>query len=221
MLHVLPGPTELLFRFGSSLESGSVAVLVLATVAENVVILNALFPFAVVILFAMASTHGHPSLALATFATIYVTGGLVQHLNFAIGRAWHSLARARQATANRGPVPGDTLDRRPRIVARGPSPLPALPNARNRRPLLFARGLLSYGHPLTGSTCSFDLGWFEAPYGDFLICWLIPSLLWNAGWGIAMYQLGAVPGSASSFVVIFYAYLIGLIIYRTREQRAD
>jgi len=53
---------------------------------ENLVAVNAYFPGAFVILFAMASTHGKLQSAFLVFAVIATASGSAQHLNFFAGR---------------------------------------------------------------------------------------------------------------------------------------
>jgi len=85
-LSVIPHPTDILASLARALGSATPQFIAACAFIENLVAINAYFPGAFVILFAMASTHGNPSSALLVFIMIAGASGTAQHLNFFAGK---------------------------------------------------------------------------------------------------------------------------------------
>jgi hypothetical protein len=101
---MIPRPAEVLESLASALGTANLRFIAVCAFVENLVIVNAYFPGAFVILFAMAATHGDHSRALITFATIAGMSVIAQHVNFFVGRL--SRGRAGVRTAAVGAVGG-------------------------------------------------------------------------------------------------------------------
>ncbi len=87
---VLPPPAMVLDSLSLSLGSGSLGLVAICGFLENISILTVYFPGSVVILFAMASTHGNPSLAVHMWLTIFLSAQLAYSVNYWAGRILNS-----------------------------------------------------------------------------------------------------------------------------------
>ena len=85
-IHVLPSPSAMLALLATRLVAHRFGFVFTCSLIENLVGVNAYFPGAFVILFAMASTHGDIPAAWTTFASIISGACIAQHVNFVIGR---------------------------------------------------------------------------------------------------------------------------------------
>ena len=83
---VVPSPDATIAAIGSFLGRASVWFILAISFVENLLIVNVYFPGSVVILFAMAATHGLPARAFAVFAAIVAGSCVAQHVNFLLGR---------------------------------------------------------------------------------------------------------------------------------------
>jgi membrane protein DedA with SNARE-associated domain len=82
------------------------------------------------------------------------------------------------------------------------------------------RGALSsYWHPQLGSIYSFRLGVQRVTYKRFGIIMVTCWATWTVFWGVSMYNLGAVPMTGNSFVIIFCVYLLGWIYLAYRRKK--
>lgn len=207
---LMPSPVQLLGFFKHSIETHSFGLLGVATLVENVVFLNALFPFATVVLFGMASAHGNWRLGVLTFCVIIVVATFVQHANYFLGRVAYRflLASSKSSPFRRWlakQVHGLSRRRTARAKLNGSiSP--------------FMSGILSYWHPQIGSARSFIVGFDQGSYRRFVATWAFPSLFWNLFWGYTMYHAGSVPGSTGAFIGAFYLYLIGWTVVLMRNE---
>lgn len=82
----IESPSSLLERFTDTLGSGSLLLIATFSFLEGLVIINVYFPGSVVILFAMAATHGNLSQAIVTFLAILVSSAVAHQLDYVFGR---------------------------------------------------------------------------------------------------------------------------------------
>jgi membrane protein DedA with SNARE-associated domain len=83
---IIASPSTFLEQVTQLLGSGSLFLIAVFSFFEGLVILNVYFPGSVVILFSMAATHGDPTRALVTLATIVGGSAAAHQLNFGFGR---------------------------------------------------------------------------------------------------------------------------------------
>lgn len=187
---LIPTPVELEGSLASIVRRQLLFLAPIA-LAENLVGFNVYFPGSIAILLGMASTGGHPSLALLAWIAIVLPGVVGQQLSYWLGRT--GFARAS-----------------------GPSPTKHLGVA-----LEWGLYAGTMWHPQVASLTSAAAGAEGLSYRHYLSRFLPVFLLWQVFWGALMYSVGASVAKGFGWMLwLFLVYLAAWTILDLHRARS-